>query len=133
MIFQLLPTIVPNPLMCLITLRVACDEGEPRSDVLSPKKAQEVLELKAMGIQRRCSKSSIVCFPCCYPVGKAQPRVGMEGSQRDLPSHLQQKGDNQVPPLQLFSLNYFLYEKGQDKTVPAWGWDAHTGASWKDQ
>lgn len=97
------------------------------------KKVQEVPELKAMRIQRMCPKSSTAYFPCCYPVVKAQPWVGMAKSQRDLPPHLQQKGDNHVPPLQLFSLNYFFSEKGQDKSVTAWGWDAHRGASWKDQ
>lgn len=95
---------------------------------LKTKKASDALSWK----QGEFTKNSIICFPWCYPV-QAQPRVGMAGSQRDLPSHLQQKGHSHDPALQLYNLNPFWCGKGRDKTVTAWDWDAHRGASWKDQ
>lgn len=85
-----------------------------------------------------CSRSPIVCFPCCYPTVEAQHRVRTAIGQTPEGFAFPLAGLSKIRTstsllVKLFNFMYLLYQKEQVKNIAAWDWDADRGASWKDQ
>lgn len=121
MIFQLLPTIVPNPLMCLITLRVACDEGEPCSDVLSPKKGTGGPWAQSSGNSEKMLKKLHCMFSLLLSCGEG-PAQGWNGRiPEGFAIPFAAKRGQPSPSSAAVQLKLFLIWKGARQNCPCLG------------